>query len=114
LDARVVPAVFNVNTTADVLGGARLSLRQAILNANHTPGPNVINLTVPGTYRLTRFGNAHDGTFTSASSVVVSSDRYAAGMFRRATSGWRRTAPASPVRASHRRTVPSQLPEAIH
>src|SRR5947209_4145125 len=55
LDARLVPAVFTVTTTADVLGGSHLSLRQAILNANQTPGPNVINLTVPGTYRLTRF-----------------------------------------------------------
>src|SRR5437763_15806767 len=62
LEAREVPAVFNVTTTADVLGGPALSLRQAILNANHTLGLNVINLTVPGTYRLTRFGNSHDGT----------------------------------------------------
>jgi predicted outer membrane repeat protein len=62
LDARIVPAVFNVTTTADVLGGSHLSLRQAILNSNNTPGPNTIILTVPGTYQLTRFGNAHDGT----------------------------------------------------
>jgi hypothetical protein len=62
LELRVVPAVFNVNTMADVLGGPNLSLRQAVLRSNQTPGPNVINLTVPGTYRLTRFGNAHDGT----------------------------------------------------
>src|SRR5262249_44384488 len=38
------------------------SLRQAILNANHDLGPSTINLTVGGTYQLTRFGNAHDGT----------------------------------------------------
>src|SRR5262245_21373555 len=62
LESRTVPAVFNVTTTADVLGGAALSLRQAILNANVTPGPSTINLTVPGTYQLTRFGNAHNGT----------------------------------------------------
>lgn len=62
LEERAVPAVFNVNTLADVLGGANLSLRQAILNSNQTPGPNTINLTVGGTYQLTRFGNAHDGT----------------------------------------------------
>jgi hypothetical protein len=62
LEGRVVPATFNVTTTADLLGGPALSLRQAVLNANTTRGPNTINLTVPGTYRLTRFGNAHDGT----------------------------------------------------
>jgi hypothetical protein len=62
LEARTVPAVFNVTTTADVLGGAALSLRQAILNANQTAGPNVINLTAPGTYRLTRFGQSFNGT----------------------------------------------------
>src|SRR5262249_12471229 len=62
LDSRIVPTVFNVNTTADVLGGAALSLRQAILNANQTAGPNIINLTVPGTYQLTRSGNAHHGS----------------------------------------------------
>jgi parallel beta-helix repeat protein len=62
LEARTVLTVFNVTTTADVLGGPALSLRQAILDANLTGGPHTINLTVPGTYQLTRFGNAHDGT----------------------------------------------------
>jgi hypothetical protein len=54
---RCVPAVFNVNSLADVLNPAPgvVTLRSAIQAADNTADPNgnVINLTVPGTYRIT-------------------------------------------------------------
>jgi hypothetical protein len=60
LEDRCVPAVFNVNSLADVLNPAAgvVSLRSAIQQANQTPGGNTINLTVPGTYRITLPGTA--------------------------------------------------------
>ena len=45
LEDRSVPAVFTVSTTLD--GGAG-SLRQAILDANARPGPEVIDFAIPG------------------------------------------------------------------
>jgi hypothetical protein len=58
LEDRVVPAVFNVNSLADVLNPAPgvVTLRSAISAANATPGGNTINLTLPGTYRITLQG----------------------------------------------------------
>jgi hypothetical protein len=55
LEDRLVPAVFNVNSLADVLNPAAgvVTLRSAIQAANATPGGNTINLTLPGTYKIT-------------------------------------------------------------
>jgi hypothetical protein len=59
LEDRVVPAVINVNSLADVFnpGPGTVTLRSAIQQAN-TDGDatNVINLTLPGTYRITLVG----------------------------------------------------------
>jgi hypothetical protein len=58
LEDRLVPAVFNVNSLADILnpGPGVVTLRSAIQQANATPGGNTINLTVPGDYRITLLG----------------------------------------------------------
>ncbi len=55
LEDRLAPAVFNVNSLADILNPASgvVTLRSAIEAANATPGGNTINLTVPGTYSIT-------------------------------------------------------------
>jgi hypothetical protein len=55
LEDRCVPAVFNVNSTADILSppAGVVTLRSAIQAANATPGNNTINLTVSGTYKIT-------------------------------------------------------------
>jgi hypothetical protein len=55
LEYRIVPAIFNVNSTADVLSppAGTVTLRSAIEQANATPGGNIINLTVPGVYKIT-------------------------------------------------------------
>lgn len=59
LEDRLVPAVFNVNSLADVLHPTAgvVTLRSAIQAAN-TDGAttNIINLTVPGTYKITLAG----------------------------------------------------------
>jgi hypothetical protein len=61
LEDRLVPAVINVNTLVDSLnpGPGLVSLRSAIQQAN-TDGDttNTINLTLPGTYRITLAGTA--------------------------------------------------------
>jgi hypothetical protein len=55
LEHRIVPAVFKVNSTADILAPPMgvVTLRSAIEHANHTPGGNTIELTVPGVYKIT-------------------------------------------------------------
>src|SRR6516164_3440162 len=55
LEDRCVPAVFNVNSLADILnpGPGVVTLRSAIQQANQTPGGNTIDLTVAGTYKIT-------------------------------------------------------------
>jgi hypothetical protein len=60
LEDRCVPAVFNVNSLADLLnpGPGIVTLRSAIQKADTTPGGNTINLTVPGTYQITLRGTA--------------------------------------------------------
>ncbi len=60
LEDRLAPAVFNVNSLADVLAppAGVVTLRSAIQAANATPGGNTINLTVAGTYRITLRGTA--------------------------------------------------------
>ena len=58
LEDRCIPAVFSVNSLADVLnpGPGIVTLRSAIQQANMTAGGNSIELTLPGTYRLTLAG----------------------------------------------------------
>src|SRR5439155_17424676 len=58
LEDRLVPAVFNVNSLADILNppAGVVTLRSAIQAANATPGGNTINLTLPGTYKITLAG----------------------------------------------------------
>src|SRR5580658_1522541 len=55
LEDRLAPAVFNVNSVADILDPTAgvVTLRSAIEAANITPGGNTINLTVPGDYKIT-------------------------------------------------------------
>jgi hypothetical protein len=55
LEIRLVPATFNVNSTADILSPppGTITLRSAIQSANGTPGGNTINLTIAGTYKIT-------------------------------------------------------------
>jgi predicted outer membrane repeat protein len=64
LDERIVPAVYNVNSTADILNppAGVVTLRSAIEAANATPGGNTINLTVSGTYKITIPPAAPDDT----------------------------------------------------
>jgi hypothetical protein len=64
LEDRFAPAVFNVNSLADVLNPPTgvVTLRSAISMANATPGNNTINLTVPGTYKITIPPAAPDDT----------------------------------------------------
>ena len=61
LEDRCVPAVFNVNSTADILspGAGTVTLRSAIQAANtNADAMNTINLTLPGTYAITLPGTA--------------------------------------------------------
>jgi hypothetical protein len=72
LEDRITPAVYNVNTTADIAFTAAqvnnatgeigttglVTLRSAIEASNATVGPNTINLTVPGTYQIQLPGTA--------------------------------------------------------
>jgi predicted outer membrane repeat protein len=64
LENRLAPAVFNVNSVADVLNppAGEVTLRSAIQQANATPGSNTINLTVAGTYAITIPPAAPDDT----------------------------------------------------
>jgi hypothetical protein len=72
LEDRCVPAVFNVNSLADVPspGPGTVTLRSAIQQANQTPGGNTIDLTVPGTYRITLPG-ANTGTNASGAFAIL-------------------------------------------
>jgi len=64
LEDRLAPAVFMVNTLADILNppSGIVTLRSAIEAANNTPGGNMIELTVPGRYKITIPGSAQDNT----------------------------------------------------
>jgi predicted outer membrane repeat protein len=55
LEDRFAPATISVNSLADILNPAPgiVTLRSAIEQANATPGNNTVNLTVPGTYKIT-------------------------------------------------------------
>src|SRR5262249_37087024 len=72
LEDRWVPAVFNVNSTADIFAPAAgtVTLRSAIQAANTTPGPNTINLTVAGTYRITLPG-ANTGSDSTGAFAIL-------------------------------------------
>ena len=62
LESRWLFAVFNVNSTADILDPPKgvVTLRSAIEAANATPGNNTINLRVPGVYAITLAGALED------------------------------------------------------
>jgi hypothetical protein len=68
LENRLAPAVFNVNSTADILTPPTgvVTLRSAIKAANATSDPagNVINMTVAGTYKITIPGTLEDNNAT--------------------------------------------------
>jgi hypothetical protein len=72
LEDRCVPAVFNVPSLADSLMpiNGQLTLRAAIQQANQTLGGNTINLTLPGTYRITLPG-AGTGTNNSGAFAIL-------------------------------------------
>src|SRR4051794_3163596 len=66
LEHRATPSVYNITTTADVVdrNDSVLSLREAVLAANASPGvPDTINLPA-GTYTLTRTGADEDSAAT--------------------------------------------------
>ena len=71
LEDRFAPAVFNVNSLADILTPAAgtVTLRSAIEAANATPGNNIINLTVPGVYKITLAGCSMKTTMPPATSI---------------------------------------------
>jgi hypothetical protein len=68
LEDRLAPAVFNVNSLADILNPSAglVTLRSAIQQANATSDPNgnVINLTIAGTYKITLGGTLEDNNAT--------------------------------------------------
>ena len=70
LEPRLVMATFNVNSFADILDppAGTVTLRSAIQAANHSPGPDTINLTGAGDYKITSFAPSTPdntaGTFT--------------------------------------------------
>src|SRR3954447_15528841 len=72
LEDRIAPAVFNVNSTLDILkpSAGTVTLRSAIQQANTTAGGDTINLTVPGTYRITIPG-ANTGTNASGAFAIL-------------------------------------------
>jgi predicted outer membrane repeat protein len=72
LEDRLVPSTFNVNSTADILNPANgvITLRSAIQMANETPGSNTINLTVPGTYKITIPGAGEDNNATGDFDII--------------------------------------------
>jgi hypothetical protein len=74
LEDRIVPAVFNVNSTADILTppSGTVTLRSAIEQANKTPGGNTINLTVAGTYKITLLGANEDKNATGDFDILPS------------------------------------------
>jgi hypothetical protein len=72
LEDRCVPAVFNVNSTADLLVPPIrvVTLRSAIEAANATPGNNTINFVVPGTYKITVPGRGEDANATGDFDII--------------------------------------------
>jgi CSLREA domain-containing protein len=74
LEDRVTPAVFNVNSLADIFNpsAGTMTLRSAIQAANNTPGGNTINLTLPGTYQITIPGAGEDTNATGDFDILPS------------------------------------------
>ena len=74
LEDRWVPAVFNVNSTADILApsSGTVTLRSAIQAANNTPGGSTINLAVAGTYQITIPGANTGSNNTGAFAILPS------------------------------------------
>src|SRR5438132_6883006 len=72
LEDRCVPAIFNVNSTADLLVPpiGVVTLRSAIEAANATLGNNTINLTIPGTYKITLAGAGEDNNATGDFDII--------------------------------------------
>jgi parallel beta-helix repeat protein/predicted outer membrane repeat protein len=73
LEDRFAPAVFNVNSLADVMSPAPgvVTLRSAIQQANQTPGNNTINLTVAGTYKIALPGAGEDNNATGDFDIIL-------------------------------------------
>src|SRR5262249_52415550 len=74
LEGRVVLTTFNVNSLADILNPPPgvVTLRSAIQATNATPGGNIINLTVPGTYAITIPGAGEDNNATGDFDILAS------------------------------------------
>jgi hypothetical protein len=72
MEDRLVLSTFNVNSLDDILnpGPGVVTLRSAIQAANATPGGNTINLTIPGTYRITLPG-ANTGTNNTGAFAIL-------------------------------------------
>ena len=72
LEDRAVPAVFTVNSLADILTppAGVVTLRSAIQAANNTPGGNTINLAVSGSYKIAIPG-ANTGTNASGAFAIL-------------------------------------------
>jgi len=73
LENRLLFAVFNVNSTADILNPPPgvVTLRSAIQQANATPGGNTINLTVAGVYKITLRGTAGENDNAAGEFAVL-------------------------------------------
>jgi predicted outer membrane repeat protein len=73
LEDRTVPATFAVTTTLDLVDPAdgRLSLREAVAEANTLAGADVIILPA-GVYKITRAGPGEDGNLTGDLDVLDS------------------------------------------
>src|SRR5713226_3971213 len=81
LEKREVPAVYNVLSTADVLGPLTMTapgifsapgLRSAIQAANASPEADTINLTVTGTYQTTLAGTPGEADNAAGEFAVTS------------------------------------------
>src|SRR5262249_21657578 len=74
LEDRLAPAVFNVNSTADILAPASgvVTLRSAIqaANAMSDPAGTFINLTIAGTYKITIPGTGEDNNATGDFDII--------------------------------------------
>src|SRR5580765_1698949 len=74
LEDRLAPAVFNVNSLADILNppAGVVTLRSAIQAANANSSVNTINLTVAGSYKITLTGADEDNNATGDFDILLS------------------------------------------
>jgi predicted outer membrane repeat protein len=74
LEDRLAPAVFTVNSFADLLNPppGTVTLRSAIEQANATPGGNTINLTLGGTYKIGIPGSGEDANASGDFDILAS------------------------------------------